>query len=685
MMRSCKKKLINRELSWLEFNSRVLSMAMDPSIPLLERLKFIGIVSSNFDEFFMVRIAILEEGEGSPRTSILQKTYELIEKKNRYFQTVLIPELAQEGIVRIAPQALNKEQKKNLRDFFRRELYPILTPIAISKTKPLPVLSNISLYIVISLIKQGRRGEKYAVIEVPKNIPRHVPVASEKGASFVCIEDIIGLFVQELFVGCKIKNQGLIRLTRAAEMNFEENRDDDFAIVMTRALQMRRQGKIIRLETSLSGSNLSFFKDRLDVSDDAIYKISTWFDLKCIALSLYPLHFPQLKYVAWIPQPIAELQNKADWWNLLKRKDICLHHPYDSFDPVIDFLNAAAQDPNVLTIKQTLYRTGHQSKIVAALEQAAKNGKQVVVVVELKARFEEEKNIQWAHQLEIAGATVLYGIMGLKTHAKVCIVARRESGKIQQYVHLSTGNYNEKTSQVYSDLGIITSNEEVVSDISLFFNMITGYFKPMQFNKLITSPYGLRGKLIRLIKRETLKGKSGSIIAKTNALVDLELIEYLYKASNAGVRIKLNVRGICCLRPGVPGMSENIEVVSIVDQFLEHSRIFYFANGGNEEIYLSSADWMPRNLDMRVEIMFLIENKEVKGALINLLKLYFQDNTNAWRLLPSGEYQKLKSGRSTKFRVQGFLCEQVLKRKNHEIKTLISEVMKPRSPKDSIS
>lgn len=681
---SHKKRWIDKDLSWLEFNSRVLSMGMDPSTPILERLKFIGIVSSNFDEFFMLRIAALMDAKGSPHIVILKKIRELINKKNLYFQTVMIPELAKEGVFRVEPQALSEVQREFLKDYFHRELFPILTPIGLLEDKPFPTLSNLGVYAVISLVKSGGGTEKYAVIELPRGISRYCSIPSDKKSSFVLIEDVIGMFAQELFVDCRIENQGLIRLTRVGEMALEEETDFDFATVVAHALQVRKQAKIVRLESSLSDSVLSFFKKKLGLSNEGIYKMSTWFDFKSLAPSLYSLDLPRLKYVHRIPQLFASSGNSGKWWKYLKSKDICLHHPYDSFDSVVEFLNAAAKDPNVLAIKQTLYRTGHESRVVAALEQAAKNGKQVVVIVELKARFDEEKNIQWARQLEMAGATIFYGVIGLKVHAKVCLVVRRELEQIKQYVHLSTGNYNEKTSQIYSDLGFLTSNTSITTDISLFFNMITGYAEPAQLAKLIISPHGLRNKLCELIKREITKGKQGYIMVKINSLADQELIELLYQASNAGCQIKLNVRGICCLRPGVPGMSENIEVVSVVGKFLEHSRIFYFANGGDGEVYLSSADWRSRNLDNRVEIMFPIENKRTKKYLINLLKLYFKDNVNSWRLTPSGKYQKVKSSGSLKFQIQEFLCEDALIRGSPKTKGQHIGVIKPRFSKRSI-
>jgi len=682
MAEETKEKLFDRELSWLEFNARVLAEAMDPTNPLLERLKFIGIVSSNFDEFFMVRMASLEEDESGKISKIRNKAYEIISRQNDYFLNTIIPELEKAGIVRVPLQALDERQKEYLKNFFRKELFPVLTPIAICEGKPAPSLVNMSLYAVAGVMKPGRQQEEFAVIEMPKNFPRIVTLPSESGYPFILIEDIVSLFASELFVGCEIKSQGLARLTRGAEMTFDEEKDEDFAKVMTEALRMRRQSNILRLEVSAPEKMVHFLKRELNIGDEEVCRINSWFDLKTISHLAFVPAFPELKRPSWVPKAVPDFENADDLWDLLKKKEVLVHHPYDSFDPVVRFVSQAADDPDVLAIKQTLYRTGQESAIVSALARAAENGKRVTALVELKARFDEEKNIKWARNLEIAGASVLYGVAGYKTHAKACLVVRREPEGIRRYLHLSTGNYNEKTAQLYSDIGFFSSNEELASDLSAFFNVITGYSEPVSFNKIEIAPYGLKRKLLRLIRREEMRAreKSGLIIAKMNSLVDPEMIDALYKASQAGCQIKLNVRGICCLRPGIKGLSENIDVISIVDMFLEHSRIFYFANGGDEEIYLSSADWMPRNLDRRVEIMFPVESKENKGELIDLLKLYFKDNVKAWRLQTDGAYLKLEPGEHRKFRVQDYLCQKAAEREDQLFKSA-PKVLKPQKPK----
>lgn len=677
------EKLFNRELSWLEFNSRVLAEAMDPSNPLLERLKFIGIVSSNFDEFFMVRVASLENDGDKMTKKIIERANETVEKENQYFQNVMVPELEKSGIVRVPLQALNDRQKDYLKDFFRKELFPVLTPIALSEDKPVPALVSLSLYSVIGVLKPGQKtSEEFAVIEMPKNFPRIIALPADSGYPFVLIEDIVSLFAQELFVGCEIKSQGQMRLTRGAELSLDEEKDEDFAKVMTEALRMRMQSEVVRLEVSASDKCVQFLKKELKITDDEVFKVNSWFDLKTISQLAYQPTFPELKRPAWSPRPVADFENADSVWDLLKKKDVSIILPYDSFDPVIRLLNEAANDPDVLAIKQTLYRTGSESMIVDALARAAENGKRVTALVELKARFDEEKNIKWAKRLEISGASVLYGISGLKTHAKACLIVRREPDGIKRYVHLSTGNYNEKTALIYSDIALFSSNEDLASDVSAFFNVITGYSEPTALTKIEIAPYGLKRRLLRMIRREEIRSKEkpGLIMAKMNSLVDPEIIEALYKASQAGCQIKLNVRGICCLRPGVKGLSENIEVISIVDMFLEHARIFYFHNGGDEEVYLSSADWMPRNLDRRIEIMFPVENKEIKNSVIDLIKLYFKDNQKSWRLLPEGNYEKIEPGEHRKFRVQEYLCAKAVDRDDRENKSAPKE-LKPQKPK----
>lgn len=680
--KNSQEHLLDRELSWLQFNERVLAEAMDPSNPLLERLKFIGIVSSNFDEFFMVRIAGLKSGSENAG-QVRAKAQELIKTQNSHFMSALLPELEKAGISRVKKQALNDFQLSYLRNFFTKELFPVLTPIAISENEKIPTLGNLALYMVAALLKPGSSKQDFAVIEIPKNLPRMIALPQSAGFSFVLLEDIVSLFMSELFTGYEIVDQGLMRLTRGAEFNIDEDRDDDFAQVMSEALRARRHGDIVRAELAASPALAKSLKTMLELSDEVICPVESWFDLKTISQIAFQPGFDEFKRLEWGPRASVEFADADDVWELIKQKDVCLQHPYESFDAFLQFINAASIDPDVLAIKQTLYRAGKDSAVMRALERAAENGKQVTALVELKARFDEERNIEWAKRLEIAGANVLYGVRGLKTHAKACLVIRRESEGIKRYAHLSTGNYNEKTARLYSDIGIFTSDESITGDLSAFFNMITGFSEPANWNKIDVAPFTLKRKLLRLITRESMRAsaeKPGLIMAKMNSLVDPMVIEALYRASQSGVKIKLNVRGICCLKPGVPGLSENIEVTSLVDMFLEHSRIFYFQNGGDEEVYLASADWMPRNLDRRVEIMFPVESKEIKKELTQLLDVYFKDNVKSWKLLSDGSYKKIESDSKKKFRAQEFLCKRILEREENSLKAPPRE-LKPQKPK----
>ncbi len=590
------QRYFEREFSWLQFNRRVLAEAKDETNPLLERLKFIGIVSSNFDEFFMVRMAGFSE-QDTLALEIYAWAFELISDRNDYFTRVLVPEMAGAGISRTVPQALTEKQTEYLRSLFQKELLPLLTPVAIHAEHPVPVLRNLGLYRVVELRDPAQNSLfHYAVIEMPKKYIRMISLPVEQGYSFILIEDVVSLFLKEIFTGYEIVDQGIFRITRAADLTLDEEKDEDFAKVMTEALRMRRMSHIVRLEISCSDRIFEFLKAKLQVSDYRIFRNQEWLALRNIAqLGTQPM-FAHLGRPVWTPAPCAELEQSDDLWAAIREKDRMVHHPYESFDTVVRFLAEAAADPDVLAIKQTLYRTDRNSLIIKALESAAQKGKLVTVLIELKARFDEERNIEWARRLEDAGANVLYGVAGLKTHAKACLVVRREVDGIRRYVHLSTGNYNEKTAELYSDLGFFTADEGMTADISQFFNIITGFSHPSGFNKIDISPHGLRRKLTRLILREAMrsqKQRPGLIMAKLNSLVDTEIIEALYRASQQGVPIKLNVRGICCLRPGVKGLSENIEVTSVVDMFLEHSRIFYFSNAGEERFYFPAGTGCP--------------------------------------------------------------------------------------------
>lgn len=675
-------KFFDRELSALEFNARVLAEGMDASNPLLERLKFVGIVSSNMDEFFMVRVASLK-GSGDSLEAIRKRAQELHQTRNDYFLKILVPELAAAGLVRLQPEACNPQQVEFLKNFFQREVLPVLTPIALADDRPVPVLSNLRLHFVAGLQAPKQAARRYAVVEIPHKIfPRIVFLPSEKWHPFVLIEDLIASYASELFPGYEIAEKGVMRITRGAELSFDEEKDSDFSHVMAEAIRERHTGDIVRLEVSAREPWSDYLQKALRLQDSDVVINPSWLDLKTISQLAFQPGFDAIKRAPWEPKALPEFEKTDDLWALLRERNVLVQHPYQSFNAVLRFLETAAEDPDVLAIKQTLYRTDQDSPVLRALVKAAEKGKRVTAVIELKARFDEENNIEWAHRLTRAGASVLYGVAGLKTHAKACLVVRREPGGIRRYVHLGTGNYNERTARLYSDVGYFTSDDSIAGDVSGFFNMVTGFSQPATWSKIEVAPYGMRRRLLRMIRRETLRSspqKPGLIRAKMNSLADTDLIEALYQASNAGVRIELNVRGICRLRPGVKHLSENIRVVSIVDQFLEHSRIFYFENGGEQEVYLASADWMPRNLDRRLELLFPVDDAASKKELVDVLDLYFRDNTKAWALQPEGTWVRLEPAKNKKIRAQEILAEKATTTAAHALRAMPQE-LKPQRP-----
>ncbi|MBP9865710.1 MAG: polyphosphate kinase 1 [Candidatus Omnitrophica bacterium] len=679
------QRYFNREFSWLEFNRRVLEEARNENNLLLDRLRFVSIVSSNFDEFFMVRMASFADDD-LMAGDIYKRAFELISQRNEYFLGVLVPELTKAGIHRILPQALTEKQTEYLRNLFQKEISPLLTPVAIREDRALPILSNLAIYRFVELREPSQDAPlHYAVIQMPKKASRMIALPAEQGYSFILVEDVVSLFLKEIFAGYEILNQGVLRITRAAEFSLDEEKDEDFAKVMSEALRSRRNSHIVRLEVSATDRMTDFIKTRLSVPDQRVYRNQGWVGLRHLMELVHQPMFESIRRRAWVPKPNLEFDpTGGDIWSVIRERDRWVHHPYESFDCVLRFLADAAQDPDVLAIKQTLYRTDRNSLVIKALEKAAENGKQVTVLLELKARFDEERNIEWARRLENAGASVLYGVAGLKTHAKACLVVRREIDGIRRYVHLATGNYNEKTAEVYSDIGFFSANEALTADVAQFFNVITGFSHPSAFKKIEISPHGLRRRLTRLILREGMrstKQKPGLIMAKMNSLVDSDIIEALYRVSSQGVQVKLNVRGICCLRPGVKGLSENIEVTSIVDMFLEHTRLFYFQNGGDEEVYFSSADWMPRNLDRRLEILCPVDDVKNRTELTELLKLYYKDNVKSWELLPDGTYSKKTPGSEKPFRVQEYLCKKAEESQSSGQKKTWQELT-PQKPKN---
>ncbi len=651
---------LNRELSWLEFNGRVLEEAVDAENPLLERLKFATIVASNLDEFFMVRVAALkqavEDGDTSPDNAgldpqaqlqqIAAKSHDMVETLYATLGRDILPGLASRGIRMARLDELDAEQRNALGRTFRQEVLPALTPLAIDASRPFPMLANLSLNLALRLSPAAEEEHpRLAMVQVPARLPRLVRAAGGEGSTYVWLEDLIRGALPELFPGQEILESAAFRIARDAEMELDDEGGDDYVQALEEELKRRRRGHAVRLEIDAGTSEelLGMLTRRLDLDPSDVYRIAGPLDARALFTlvelpGLADLRDPVLK-----PVPLPELEANEDPFEVLQTRDLLLHHPYDAFDPVIAFVVRAADDPDVLAIKQTLYRTSGDSPVVRALARAAERGKQVTVLVELMARFDEQSNIRWARRLEEAGAHVIYGIRGYKTHAKICLVVRRGRRGIERYVHLGTGNYNDRTARLYTDFGLLTADPVIGADASAFFNALTGYSDPPRMEKLVMAPTQLRERCLDLVERERRRAESGQpaeIQAKMNSLVDGELIRALYDASRAGVRIRLNVRGICCLRPGLKGSSDNIEVVSIVDRFLEHSRIFWFHNGGDEEVYLGSADWMPRNLDKRIELFFPVENPQCRRKVQEALDAMFQDNVKARRLQADGSYKR---------------------------------------------
>ena len=648
----------NRELSWLKFNLRVLKEAMFKEAPLLERLKFIASSASNLDEFFMVRVAglwnSLDNGvEKLDATglsvkeqleAISESAHEQIRTQTKYLMA-LLGEMDAVGLHFRRVENLSDVGKDWLEEYYREVIYPVLTPMAVDASRPFPFLANKTQNLAVELIKSD--GEQsMGLIQVPSVLDRILEIPSEERRTFVFLEDVIASHCQDLFKGCQILDVVPFRVTRDSDLDLEEEDSVDLLKEVEESLRKRKRGAAVRLEIFKTNNSRikKFLEENLDVSDLEIYEINGPLDPTCFfkftgLKGMWPwLHEP------FVPQRPLELPDDSDLFAAIRQNDILLHHPYESFDPVVKLVSDAADDPRVLAIKQTLYRVSGNSPIVAALARAAENGKQVTVLVELKARFDEENNILWARRLEKAGCHVIYGLVGLKTHAKIILIVRKEDNGIKRYVHLGTGNYNDSTAKLYTDLGLMTANDEFGIDASAFFNLLSGYGEPPVWNKLVMAPLGLREKIYALINNEikmAQSGKEGRIIAKMNSLIDYPVIQKLYEASAAGVHIDLIVRGICGLRTGIEGISDNITVRSIVGRQLEHSRIFWFANGGEEQLYLSSADWMPRNLNDRVELFFPVETEEHIRRIKGLLDLYLRDNVGAHMMQSNGTYRRV--------------------------------------------
>ena len=682
----------NRELSWLKFDARVLNEAKDKSIPLLERLKFVSITSSNLDEFFMVRVASLKDMvhadyrkrdiAGMTASEQLDRintaTRKLVESQYNTYNRSLVPLMAANGIHIIEKyEELTAEQAAYVDRYFEEDVYPVLTPMAVDASRPFPLIRNKTLNIAALLSSKKDEKHKdaveFATVQVPGVLPRLVPIPADtsensgevEGRTFILLEQIIEKNIDKLFLNYHVLCAHPYRVMRNADLPIDEDEAADLLKEIQQQLKKRQWGEVIRLEVEASVDKklLRFLKDELKVAEEDIFQISGPIDLTFL-MKMYGLSgCDSLRYEPYKPQRVPEIEPGEDIFEAIRGGDILLHHPYETFDPVVDFIRQAASDPDVLAIKQTLYRVSGNSPIIASLAQAAENGKQVSVLVELKARFDEENNIVWAKKLEQAGCHVIYGLVGLKTHSKIALVVRREEDGIRRYVHLGTGNYNDSTAKLYTDCGIFTCNEAIGEDATAVFNMLSGYSEPLSWNELVLAPIWLRTRFMRLIARETKharEGKPAKIVAKMNSLCDEGIIAALYEASAAGVEIELIVRGICCLKVGIPGISENIHVRSIVGNFLEHSRIFFFLNDGEEELYMGSADWMPRNLDRRVEILFPVLDDTLKEKVKHILDVELADNTKAHVLKPDGEYEKIDRRGKVLVNSQKQFCEEAV-------------------------
>jgi polyphosphate kinase len=663
----------NRELSWLEFNHRVLHEATDPRTPLLERLKFMAIFSSNLDEFFMVRVAALKQQvEANVRKLtpdgrtpseqlevINQRLLPMVIEQHQHFEKVLRPQLAREGIYILDYMDLNQEQRTYLQNYFEEQIFPVLTPLAVDPGHPFPHISNLSLNLAV-VVKDPETGEElFARVKVPQVLPRFVPLPEDLRQrqrrqlavwTGVPLEQVIAHNLESLFPGMNIQEYHPFRISRNADLAVEEDEADDLLLAIEQELRKRRLGgSAVRLEIQVTTPDTvrGMLMQELELKDSDVYEVEGLLGLKDL-MSFMELPLPELKDPVWTPQVPPRLRSASgeedveDLFSVIRSSDLLVHHPYHAFSAtVLRFITEAANDPQVLAIKMTLYRTSGDSPIANALISAAENGKQVAVLVELKARFDEKNNISWARKLEQAGVHVVYGLVGLKTHTKVVLVVRREENRIRRYVHVGTGNYNPKTAKIYTDLGLLSCRDDLGADLTDLFNYLTGYSRQRSYRKLMVAPVNLRDRFIGLIRREIehcCNGYSGRIVAKMNALVDPQIIATLYEASQAGVQIDLIVRGMCCLRPGIEGISENIRVISIVGRYLEHSRIYYFHNRGQEEVYIGSADWMTRNLDRRVEAIVPVEDPEIVQDLQEILGVMLADNRQAWDLQPDGQY-----------------------------------------------
>ena len=700
-------RFFNRELSWLEFNARVLFQALRKELPLLERLQFLSIVTSNFDEFFQVRVAsvkrLLAEDPSSVDvsgltsqlvlTSISARAHQIIRTQHNCLMNDILPKLAEKGYVYVSPQDYSPQQTEFLQGVFKNEIYPLLTPLR-TDMEAFPHIKNLSTYAAFLLNPmEGIRGShedlkgsddlpRIAFVEIPSGIsnifwlPAASPTEGKKIKKFALLQDVVTSCGTLLFPGFTVEQTLLFKVTRDADFAVDEDSGSNFIHAMEDVLIQRKSSFPVQMTCNSTSDELtSYLMEKLELSNDDVYKIDQIINPNDLMELRGVDDADKMSFEPWEHFYPADLPEDEPYWDTLKIRDKILHVPYECYDPVVKFISDAADDDNVLAIKMTLYRTGRDSPIIDALERAAQRGKQVTVLVELKARFDEERNIAWANELEQAGVTVIYGLKNLKVHAKILMVIRRESDTIRRYVHLATGNYNPKTAKLYSDISLFTSNPQIANDATLFFNLVTGYSTIQKMNCLGMAPVTIKSRILNMIQREIERSTSeqpGLIIAKMNSLTHKEVISALYKASQAGVKVLLNIRGICMLVPGVPGLSENIKVVSIVDRYLEHSRIFYFQNAGNPELYCSSADWMSRNLDRRIELMFPILEKAAFDDVKSILDSYFADNTNAMELKQNGSWEPVsqESDSSEKYQAQAELYKKYKKLNESKPKNL---------------
>jgi polyphosphate kinase len=692
-------RFLNRELSWIEFNQRVLNQAMDPGTPLLERVKFLAITASNMDEFFMVRVGGLKLLAASGVTArdhagltpreqldtIAARVAGMTRDQYACFLKEIEPELARSGIVRVTAETLSPEQRRHVETRFRPMALSVLTPIAIREEDGPPLLPGLALHLLVTLSAPDG-SSRFAVVPLGPGLQRVVPLPGEARHNFILAEDAVRLCLAGLFEGETIAETAVFRITRNADVTVQDEDAADFMAEMQQVLDDRRQSGCVRMEIegAASGRSVSFLTGLLGIEPQDVCMAPGPVNLADLMALASMDGFDDLRDKPWPPQQPPEVEHDADIFELLRRRDVLLCHPFESFDVVQSFVEAAASDPQVLAIKQILYRTSRQSPIVAALRRAAERGKYVTALVELKARFDEARNIEWARELERSGVKVVHGVKGLKTHAKLCLVVRREDGGIARYAHFGTGNYNETTARLYTDVSLLTAASDFTADAAAFFNAITGYSQPLPYLKLVAAPSQLRNRLIELIDAEAERSRQGQearITAKMNSLSDRDVIDALYRASQAGVEINLNVRGVCCLKPGVPGLSERITVLSIVDRCLEHSRVFLFHHGGDQQLFISSADWMPRNLDRRIELMTPVEDLACRQKLAAVLSACLHDTAKGMLLRADGTYTQAKPGRGQKpMRSQSALYLQACSRADEHAQVKRTAFEPHRSP-----